>query len=155
MIPNLFKKEKIPNKLPKEFENKIKEFSKYKNKEEFLKKSFFYIIENWGGNRINFILKFSRLFQKDISKIIKTEGYIPCTTMNYLLRIMAIKSKLFKEKDIKLNLTNTWYIVPHQFLKIKISKKKTIILDPYNYQFGIDYGKYGSGFESRRMSPVR
>ena len=33
--------------------------------------------------------------------------------------------------------------------------KKTITLDPWYYQFGIDYGKYGSGFDSVRFNPVR
>jgi len=41
MIPNLFKKLDIPNKIPKELADKIKDFSKSKDKEDFLKKSFF------------------------------------------------------------------------------------------------------------------
>ena len=124
MIPNLFKKNNIPNKIPKELNNKIKDFSKSKNKEEFLKKSFFYIVNNWGGSRVNLIYNFPRLRQKDLSEILKSQGYMHCTTMNYLLRVMAVKSNLFSDRDIKLKLTNTWYIIPHQYLEIKISNKK-------------------------------
>ena len=94
MIPNLFKKNNIPNKIPKELNNKIKDFSKSKNKEEFLKKSFFYIVNNWGGSRVNLIYNFPRLRQKDLSEILKSQGYMHCTTMNYLLRVMAVKSNL-------------------------------------------------------------
>ncbi len=61
----------------------------------------------------------------------------------------------FEEKDIKSKLTNSWYIAPHQYLEINISGKKKIILDPWNYQFGIDYGKYGSGFDSLKINPIR
>lgn len=154
MIPNLFKKMSIPNKVPKELNNKIKEFSKSKNKEEFLKKSFFYIVNNWGGSRVNLICNFPRLRQKDLSKILKSHDYMHCTTMNYLLRVMAVKSSLFSDRDIKLKLTNTWYIIPHQYLEIKISNKR-ILLDPWNYQFGIDFGKIGCGFDSLKIIPIR
>lgn len=155
MIPNLFKKIPIPNNIPKELNTKIKEFSKSKNKEIFLKKSFFYIVNNWGGNRINLICKFSRLYQKDLNKIIQTKGYMHCTTMNYLLRIMAVKSGLFDDKDIKIKLTNSWYLAPHQYLEVKISNKKKIFLDPWNYQYGINYGNYGSGFDSIKINPIK
>ncbi len=133
MIPNLFKKFPIPNKIPKELKCRIKEFSKSKDEEIFLKKSFFYIVNKWGGNRINLILKFPRLYQKDIYKIIRTKGYMHCTSMNYLLRVMIVKSNLFIDEDIKNKLTNSWYLVPHQYLEIKISNKKKIFLDPWNY----------------------
>lgn len=155
MIPNLLNKILIPNHIPKELDDKIKEFSKSKNKEFFLKKSFFYIVNNWSGSRINLICKFSRLYQKDLHKIIHTKGYMHCTTMNYLLRVMAVKSGLFDDKDIQIKLTNSWYMVPHQYLEIKISDKKKVFLDPWNYQFGINYGEYGSGFDSIKINPVR
>ena len=155
MIPGLHKKLPIPKTVPKELQLKIKQYSKNKNKEEFLKKCFDYVTKNFGGHRINLFLKFSRLYQNDINKIIKTKGYMHCTTMNYLIRIMAIKSKLFTEKDIKIKLTNTWFIATHQYLEIKLSKNKKITLDPWNYQFGINYGDIGKGFDSFKLKPIR
>lgn len=47
MIPNLFKKLLIPKEIPKELSLKIKEFSRGKNKEKFLKKSFLYIVSKY------------------------------------------------------------------------------------------------------------
>lgn len=155
MTPNLFKKIPISNKIPKKLDNKIKEFSKSRDREEFLRKSFFYIVNNWGGSRINLLCKFPRLYQIDLNEIIQTKGYMHCTTMNYLLRVMAVKSDLFEDKDIEVKLTNSWYIAPHQYLQIKISVHKIIFLDPWNYQFGIDYGKFGSGFDSIKFNPIR
>lgn len=155
MIPNLFVKQELPSKIPKELELKIKEFSRSKNKEEFLKKSFFYVVRGWGGSRFNFFFKFTRLFQKDISQILRTKGYMHCTTMNFLIRIMLIRSGLFKESDIRLIFTNSWYIVPHQYMVVRVSEKKFINIDPWYYQFGIDYGEYGSGFSSMIINPIR
>lgn len=156
MIPNLFIKQDIPSELPEILENKISEILKNsKNKEEFLKNSFFYIVETRWWSRRNLVWKFDRLFEKDISKIINSKWYLHCTTMNFLIRIMAVKSGLFSDKDIELKLTNSRYIAPHQYLKIKLSEDETIVLDPWNYQFGIDYGKYWSGFDSIKMYPIR
>jgi hypothetical protein len=153
MIPNLFSKQPIPEKIPKELSDKIKEFSKVKNKDKFVEKCFLYIVGKWYGQRFGVFTRFPRLFEKDIFKIFKTQGYLHCTTINFLLRIMLIKSGLFKEEDIVLKITNTWYIYVHQYLEVKLSKTKTITLDPWNYHYGIPYGNYGKGFASIKMSP--
>lgn len=155
MILNLLRKAEIPYRIPKELEDKIDEFSKFKNKEIFLKKSFFYIVNRWGDNRINLILRFPRIFQNDLNRIIKTKGYMHCTTMNHLLRVMAVKSGFFKDSDLQLKLTNSWYLLPHQYLKVKINSKKMITLDPWNYQYGIKFGRHGSGFDSIRLESIR
>jgi len=41
MIPNLFSKTNLPKNIHTELNTKVKEFSKSKDKEEFLKKSFY------------------------------------------------------------------------------------------------------------------
>ena len=74
--------------------------------------------------------------------------------MNYLLRTRAVKSGLFKDEEINLKLTNSWFLALHQYLEIKISDTKKVTLDPWNYQYGIKYGNYGSGFDSLRITPV-
>lgn len=151
MIPNLFKKSRIPDDVPMQFEKTIRNFSESANQNEFLKKSFFFIVKRWGGNRMSLFLNFSRLFETDIAKILNTKGYLHCTTMNYLLRVMAVKSGMFADDDIQLKLTNTWYVFPHQYLVIKLKDRKQITLDPWNFQFGIKYGDYGSGFDSVKL----
>jgi hypothetical protein len=154
MIPNLFRKQPLPKNIPIALEKKIKEFSKSKDKELFLKKSFFYIVNKWSGNRINFVLQIHKAFRRDMNKIYSTRGYMHCTTMNYVLRVMAVKSGLFKDSDIELKMTQNWHIAPHQYLRFKISKNKFTTLDPWSYQYGLDYGTYSSSFASFRMSPI-
>ena len=154
-LPNVFIKQPIPDVLPAELEAVIEGLVKTEDRESFLKEAFFFVVNRWGGNRINFILKFQRLFEKDLNKILATEGYLHCTTMNFLLRVMAVKSGLFQDEEIRLRWTHTWYLVPHQYLKIRIAAGKTINLDPWNYQYGVDYGKVGSGFASIRFKPIR
>ena len=155
MFPNLFSKYPIPSRIPIALKEKIEEFAKDNDKEAFLKKSFMFIVSRWGGSRLNFFPEFGRLEYRRLRRILRTKGYMHCTTMNFVLRVMAVKSGLFTDEDIKLIWTNTWYIIPHQYVTFKISEKKTMTLDPWNYQFGIAYGEFGSGFDSCRLFPVR
>lgn len=155
MIPNFFSKQKIPNKIPKDFELKINNFSKGCEKEEFLRESFDFVAKGWGGSRFNLFWKFFRLFEKDIFEILNSKGYLHCTTMNFLIRVMGVKSGLFKDEDFELVWTNSWYIAPHQYLRVRIGKDKYLNVDVWNYQFGIDFGDFGSGFDSLKVKPVR
>ena len=155
MIPNLFSKYPIPKKIPKELQEKIHEFSQWGNREQFIRNAFLYIVGRYGGNRVRFISQFGRIFETDILKIYEARWYMHCTTMNYLIRIMCVKSWLFDEGDIHLRITHTWYIMPHQYLEISLWGDGTLELDPWNYQFGIEYGDHGSGFDSMHIYPIR
>jgi hypothetical protein len=92
MIPNFFKKEPIPDIIPEELTEKIREFSRSGDRERFIKDAFSYIVSRYGGARTGLISHFMRIFETDISKIYTTTGYMHCTTMSYLIRIMCIKS---------------------------------------------------------------
>ncbi len=142
MIAHLFKKEQIPKELPFELIKEISLLSQERNKEKVLQKCFYYTTDKWKGYKIGFFLKIHYLFLKDPFFIIKWRGYMHCTIMNYILRIMLVKSWFFKDNDIEIKLTN----VIHQYLIIKISDWKTITLDPWGYQFWIEYGEYANGF---------
>lgn len=155
MIPNLFTKVPIPDILPDELEVKIAELKEGAAPAVFLRRAFDWIVGRWGGSRSGLFTAFGRLFDTRLSTILKTEGYMHCTTMNYLLRVMAVKSGLFEDREIEQVLTHSWYIAPHQYLRVRLDGGKTIDLDPWNYQFGIDYGSHGRGFDSVRLNPIR
>ncbi len=154
MIPNLFSKQEIPDEIPEKLKEKIREFSHNSDKEDFLKKSFFYITSKWGGGRMNLIYKLRLLFDKDISKIFNTKGYLHCTTMNFLLRTMLVKSGFFRDEDIELKSHSSW-IVPHQYLKVKIKEGEFVKLDIWAYQFGVDYGKISSFSDLKNTRAIR
>ena len=146
MSLNPFKKFPIPERIPKSLLIKINECSESKNKDIILKKCFDYVVSKQNGGRINIILQIKRLFVNDFDDIYRHGGFLYCTHMNYLLRIMLVKSGFFDDDDIKQKLTNTWFVMPHQYLCIKLSKGKYINVDPWAYQFGVDFGNYGHGF---------
>lgn len=47
MIPHIFSKYPIPENIPEELKKVIRDFSEQSSSEEFLKKSFEYITQNW------------------------------------------------------------------------------------------------------------
>ena len=155
MIPNLFSKLPIPKRVPEELERRIADLAQGATPEVFLRRAFDWIVETWGGPRFGLFSKLGRLFVIDLRDIIHTKGYMHCTTMNYLLRVMAVRSGFFKDEDIEQVLTHSWYVAPHQYLRVRLGGGKTITLDPWNYQFGIDYGQNGSGFASLKLTPIR
>lgn len=129
-------------------EFQIQKLTRKKSKEELLRSSFDFVVSKNAGERINLLLRFTKLFQLDIAKILKTRGYAHCTTMNYLLRTILINSGKFEENDIEPKLTNIWFIVPHQYLRVRISQNKTIEVDPWAKQFGIPFGSHAQGFSA-------
>ncbi len=84
-----------------------------------------------------------------------TEGYMHCTTMNFILRTMCLRSNYFHEDDIELKWTQTWFLSPHQYMRIRLTEDTYVEVDPWNYQFGIEYGKHGSRFDSVHIFPIR
>lgn len=141
-IPNLgFKRDKLPNKLPKEFQiaiNKIRLSSK--NKKDFAKKIYNYLVKRFHGEPGRVWNDFEFLFVKNINRIWNRK-LLHCHQLNYLYRIALVKSKWFKEKEIKIVHTICLLNI-HQYLKINIGriKDKWVKVDLFaksmNYNFG-------------------
>lgn len=146
MIPNLFSKEKIPDSIPEEMQKVVDELKNQKNKEECLRKAFDILSKKYKGRRYYTITGFFKLFELDLNKIWKKKSYLHCTTMNYLLRTLLVKSGFFEDKDIKLKLTSIRFISLHQYLNIKINENKSIDADLWAKTHGIELGDYAHGF---------
>lgn len=148
MIPNLFVKQAIPQKLPPILQKEVDQIAHVPTQELAAQAAFDFVTSRWGGNRLGLIRYFPRLFQTNIFKIISTSGYMHCTTMNFLVRILLVKSGRFTDTNVHLKLTHTWYAVPHQYLTLHFDSGRELVLDPWNFQFGIRYGSFGKGFDS-------
>ena len=94
MVGNLFTKERIPDKLPKELEVFVKELRKSKTKKECIKKAYIFLLDRYRGQRVYTYLKFFNLFISDVDKIWAKKGFLHCNVLNYLMRILLIKSGL-------------------------------------------------------------
>jgi hypothetical protein len=62
--------------------------------------------------------------------------------MNFIMRVLLIHSLRFEEDDIELKLTHTWYLGIHQYMRVRVTPGEYVDIDPWNYQFGVPFGKY-------------
>ena len=142
---DLFSKTPIPGVLPDEMQKIINEIKKSLNKEECLKKVYEILIAKYQGCRIKTYTKLFDAFKRDIATLWSKNGFLHCTHINYVMKVLLIKSDFFKKEDIRLKWTQIWYISPHQYLQVKIDDK-WINVDVWAYAYGIKFGDNAHGF---------
>jgi hypothetical protein len=138
---------KIPKQIPLEMQKMTDEQLKSSSsKEDCLRRSYNILISKYQGSRLKTITKFFSLFKLNAFDLWPKQGFISCMQMNYLLKILLVKSGFFKEEDIKLPwvLLLTWrtFIHPHQYARVKINDNKYINVDIWAKFCGIEFGDY-------------
>ena len=114
-IPNLFNKEPLPEKLPAGLAEAVEKVKMVQNKKAALGTAYDILTSKYRGYRFMTYLKLWRVWETDLDKIWQRSGFLHCTTINYLLRILLIKSGWFKEDDIRFGFAMIWYISIHQY----------------------------------------
>lgn len=123
----------------------ISELKKSLDKKECLKKVYEILVTKYRGYRVKTYTKFFDVFKRDAGSLWNKNGFLHCTNINYLLRILLIKSDFFTENDIHLKWTQIWYISPHQYVQVHIDGA-WINVDIWGYTHGIKLGDYAHGF---------
>ena len=102
MIPILLHLRKVPKKLPEGMEKAVEELKKTKSKEECLKKAYDILSKKHRGCRIYTILHMLDLFKLSPKWLWNKKNCMHCTSLDYLLMILLLKSNKFKKEDIKI-----------------------------------------------------
>lgn len=141
VVPHLgFKEEKIEEPIPASLMDKINELkAKAKSHEDFLNLAYDYLGSRFRSERLNTFLKFNYLF-KPLNQVWQMEGYLPCTIINYLLKIFLVKSGWFMENDLRRRHVFVNF-VPHQYLQVKINGN-WLDVDVGEKQRGLPLGKH-------------
>jgi len=146
LIPHLgFRKSKLPKTLPISLRlaiNKLK--LKSKDKKDYLKNTYTYLTKKYHGKRNTVLKKPKLLFETNIKNIWKIKGFIPCHTFVQLIRLFLVRSRLFKEKDIRIRHTFFNFNI-HQYLEVRV-KKKWHKVDPWAKFIGVKFGDYARLF---------
>jgi len=144
MIPNLFSKMLLPHNIPPTMKVVVRSLQRCKSKKECLAKAYAIITEKNHGSSYKTYLLLHRVFQTNIDELWKQRGFMHCTTMNYLLRVLLVKSGHFNDDDITLGRTHVWGSI-HQYLIVRIGKT-FINIDPWSRTYGVVFGQYLHGF---------
>jgi len=144
---DFFSKTLIPKKLPPEMAGVIDDLKKLSSQEECLKKVYDLLSNKYQGVRAQTYLKLPLAFKKDVYFLWSQSGFLHCTNLNYLARILLIASGFFKDEDIILKWTLIWYISPHQYLRVRVAQDKFIDMDIWAKDYKIEFGDYARGFK--------
>lgn len=150
MIPHLFGKELIPTITHPELLSAIETVRHARDVQHAVEVALSIITKKYRGYRFHTYILFWKSFEKDPNKLWKREGFLHCTQMNYLLRVLLIQSGWVEESDISLGYSLVWFVSIHQYLIVSIDGKR-LALDPWNYHFGCMLGSYASGFGYKKL----
>jgi hypothetical protein len=137
IVPHLgFRKSALPESLPHDFAATIQRLSGESSDDyEFLRKSYEYVTSRYHGSRIRTLSNFWVAFQDPIEH---APGFLPCTSMNYILRTMLVKSGRFTEEDIEVKVIPLNIFI-HQYLHVRVEDRK-INVDPWSAFRGLPLG---------------
>jgi hypothetical protein len=129
MIPHLgFRKSPLPVKLPAEFADVIKRINAEASDDlDFLKRSYEYVTSRYRGSRIRTLANFWVVFENPIDH---APGFLPCTSQNFILRTMLVKSGRFTEDDIEVKIIPLNVFI-HQYLCVRVGGR-WIDVDPWS-----------------------
>ncbi|MBU2101292.1 hypothetical protein KKH05_01060 [Patescibacteria group bacterium] len=147
MLINLFLKE-IPLDLPKSMEIVAKKLSNSTGKKECLERTYDLLGNKYRGYRIKTFIRSFDFFTDNLESVWNRTGFLHCMTLNYLMRVLLIKSGHFKEEDVRQRWTTIWLFSPHQYLEVRLGRDKIINVDLWGRVYGIPLGDYAHGFNS-------
>ncbi|EKD29428.1 MAG: hypothetical protein ACD_78C00417G0006 [uncultured bacterium (gcode 4)] len=142
---DLLSKTQVPDALPRDMQAVVDGLKKSKNQEECLKKTYDILNTKYRGYRVKTYTRLFELFITDIIKLWSRNGFLHCTNINYVMRILLLKSGRFQESDIRLKWTLIWYVSPHQYLQVRVNGK-WIDVDIWAHAYGIQFGDHAHGF---------
>ncbi len=146
MLPNFFTKLPIPDKIPDAMQKIAEELGRSVNKEDCLKRAYEIMTQKFRGYRFRTYIKIHLAFEADLEKLWARAGFMHCHTMNYLLRVLLIKSGWFDDLDIQFGYSLVWYVSPHQYLCVRVGDDQYINVDVWNHHYGKKFGDYARGF---------
>ncbi|MEW6610493.1 MAG: hypothetical protein AB1352_02620 [Patescibacteria group bacterium] len=146
MIPNLFKKEPIPEKLPVDMMKVVEELKRCQNQDECLQRAYDILTTKYRGYKFRTYTRFWEMFETDLDKLWARSGFLHCHLMDYLMRVLLVKSGWFRDEDLVLKITFIWYISIHQHLLVHMRDGRQIHVDIWYAHYGKKLGDYARGF---------
>jgi hypothetical protein len=128
--------------IPQEFSTVIKKLSdESKNDFEFLEKAYTFVTTKYTGAKYKALTNFWVAFQDPVNR---PAGFMPCTSQNYLIRLMLVKSGRYKDSDVEVK-TVPFHLFIHQYLRVRVGKR-AIEVDPWSAFLGLPLGKKSAFF---------
>ena len=138
----------IPSNLPTDMELLAKRLSNSIDRKDCLEKIYNLLGNKYRGYRIKTLIHSFDFFTDDLDSVWSKTGFLHCMTLNYLMRVLLIKSGFFTKEDVEQRWTTIWLFSPHQYLQVKIDKNEIINVDLWGKTYGVPLGNYAHGFNT-------
>ncbi|MDD9953723.1 MAG: hypothetical protein OXR66_05290 [Candidatus Woesearchaeota archaeon] len=142
-IPHFFVKRAIPETLPKEMQEIVAQI-KQLPKARRVRAAYDVLTKKYKGQKFQTYTRLWQLYETDVATLWKQHNFIHCTAMNYLLRVLLVKSGI-PDEHIELRRTLVWYLSPHQYVRIQLTNEH-VNVDVWGENNNIPYGQYATGF---------
>jgi hypothetical protein len=139
-------KTKVPEKIPKGMQEAILHLKSCKNQWDCLEKAHGIMAQKYHGEHFGTFLKFPKIFESDLEKMWSRSGFMHCHNLNFLMRILLVRSGFFQNDKIENKWTTIWLIFPHQYLRVKLKNGETTEVDVWGAAHGIRLGDHAYGF---------
>ena len=146
MIPNIFYRPRLPKKLPPGMRRWVDQLRGAPSKETCLRRAYALMSKKYRGYRIKTYTQLLNIFRTDLDTLWNQHGFLHCTTMNYLFRVLLVKSGQFSESDLRFRWCLVWVVSPHQYLQVRIRPGIWIDVDLWGKAYGIKLGDHAQGF---------
>lgn len=136
-VPNLgFRTSPLPDAVPPELTEAIARLdAEAADNADYLRKAYAYITARYQGSRLK---TFTRFWVAFLDPLRLRPGYAPCTTQNYLLRLLLVRSGRFSEGDMEVRVVLLNGFI-HQYLRVHVNGA-WVDADPWSASLGVPLG---------------
>ena len=142
----VFGRRPIPAELPPEMNEVTSELRKTVTKEECLWEAVRILSERYRGYRFRTYTRVFDLWTSDPERLWAKQGFLHCTNVNYLCRILLVGSGHFRDGEIEQRWTAVYWISPHQYLRVRLDEGRWVEVDLWGLHYGIPLGGHARGF---------
>lgn len=148
MTLNLLHKQRKIENIPEAMQKEIDILRATKSKSECLRACYDFMNTKYRGSRIKTITRLFELPEANLDTLWAKNGFLHCTTLNYLMQVCLIKSGHFTAADISFHWTHVNYLSPHQYLKVRVAKDTLVDVDIWGSVYGVKFGDHAHGFHT-------
>lgn len=151
---NFFTPPRVPARLPADLELEIEKLQRCETKDEVLAVAYDLLTQKYRGYRLKTFTRLFDLFDVDVHNLWAKNGFLHCTNMNYLMKILLLGSQKFGEEDIRFRWTLIQFYSPHEYLRVRTNNDECIDVDVWGKAYGIKLGSYAHGSHSGSMRAI-
>ena len=143
-----FWREQIPEKLPPGLLKTVRALKvKNRSPEKLARAVHAFLAKKYYGSHILTFVRPDLVLSRNIARIWRISGYLPCNQQNWLLYIMLVQSGFFSPEDVRFRITTVVGFI-HQYVQVKLNKK-WVSVDVWASRYGVDFGKRSGLFGAK------